>query len=371
MVSSISGNTSADGSTDELAEWIQEFLTSQEHQALLPVQLVPAQDIILLFSTLMNSGYHAAPKSWNEENVSECALYLIPEAIRLHALSPATVTPVLSAFFQFLDRKQYLSAASPLKEIITSLEPEIIRRSRFPLYWILKKKFIDDVNAQGEPSHLPSAFSDQAEYERYLYQCLFLVVENWGMLFAQSDQYKLLDTGYQEQSEYIISSITDACLIYYKKRPQEWDVDTISNCLLDLYPRDAIESPEFFAALVPVLSAFFRFLAQQELHDTASEIASHIESIAQDVVKHSGDPAFWSKEKLTSIFSTIEWDDPQMEGKVKAYLASKKRRDQRSSVQGVSTGERVRGVRKPLPPRGKGKKKTRKKENPDRDPGNG
>ena len=360
MVSSESGNCQRDEDNSKMTDrWLEEFLMSEEYHTLLSVQQKFARDIVLFFKNLMQSGFSASPQQWNQENISECALFLIPETVALRSLPPAAIAPVLTTFFCFLERKNYLATASLLIPVINSLDAEIIRRSRFPLYWILKRKFKNDLTAQAEPDLPLSTLSDQVAYERYLYQCLHLVVETWGSTFIQSGQYKALDSASQDQYEYIISSITDACLIYYQKGPKDWDVETIRNCLLDLYPSDAIESPDFFTALVPVLYAFFRFLEQEKLHTDAGEMADLVESIADEVVKRSGDPQFWSQEKLASVTSIMEWSDPKMEGKVQAYLEAQKEKQKISSSPDALDGEKKKGARKHLPPRGKKKRAKR------------
>ena len=141
------------------------------------------------------------------------------------------------------------------------------------------------------------ARSFEKSEEMLLDYSLTLVMSVWGEGFCVSSFFGNLSDEERQESEGIIFFFTEMMFNYFGLTPDQWDEDSMNECCVYLFPEKIAEGPEFFRSIVPVLSAFFLYLEEQDLLQNAGAMAHDIRKLHASILERSSDPDNWGMAK--------------------------------------------------------------------------
>ena len=120
---------------DKVYEWSVEFSKSRYFEKLTEREKQESEFVITSFAEYMYVYYGLPPEKWNEKALEECCLYTLPKKVSADDSYFKSISPVLSAFFTFLDEKNLLKNALKLRRKIRKIKKRIISNAMDPRYW--------------------------------------------------------------------------------------------------------------------------------------------------------------------------------------------------------------------------------------------
>jgi len=156
--------------------------------------------------------------------------------------------------------------------------------------------------------------------ESALNECLDLVIFDWGEGFIASPHFLNLSEDERLQSESIIGFFTDMMFNYFELDPQEWNSDAMKECCVNLFPQKISEGPEFFQCIVPVLSAFFAYLNEQNLQKNAAAMVKEIKNLHKRIIKQSSNSDRWGMAKRFVMAARSEGIDVTDSKAVRTFI---------------------------------------------------
>jgi len=173
---------------------------------------------------------------------------------------------------------------------------------------------------KGKPR--PSAQSE----EQMLDNCLSLVISQWGEGFCASSYFKNLSDEEREEYEGIAFFFTEMMINYLGFTPQQWDEGSMEECCVYLFPEKISEGPEFFRCIVPVLSAFFSYLEEQNLQQHAGAMACDIKNLNESIMERSSDFDNWGMAKRFVMTARADGIDVTDAKAVRTYIEAYNRK---------------------------------------------
>jgi SEC-C motif len=126
----------------QVGGWFDAFLSSSQYQRLSEMERDKAPGIVRFFTEHSFHYIGAAPERWNRGVLTECCLEILPRKMAAGIAFFQAVTPVLSAFFDFLAAGNLLSNASDLSKVVAELNADIVAASQDERNWGPSKTFI-------------------------------------------------------------------------------------------------------------------------------------------------------------------------------------------------------------------------------------
>ena len=126
-------------------------------------------------------------------------------------------------------------------------------------------------------------------------------VSAWIDEFEKSAEYSGLSATEQEESGFIISVFAELMYNYSLETPEKWSAAALAECCLDLFPRKVLSGPEFYAAVEPVLTAFFAFLQRNGRITNAAELTRRLREVAGDMIRRANQPENWGLAKAVFV----------------------------------------------------------------------
>ena len=127
---------------DKVNNWGIEFSKSKYYEELTEEQKRHSEGIVMFFTEYMYNYNLLLPEEWDEDSTEECCLYLLPRKVSAEIAFFKAVSPVLSAFFNFLEEKKYLKNASRLAKRVKPLDKEIVKNASNPNNWGIAKSIV-------------------------------------------------------------------------------------------------------------------------------------------------------------------------------------------------------------------------------------
>ncbi|MEO5349954.1 MAG: hypothetical protein H7836_09930 [Magnetococcus sp. YQC-3] len=120
---------------------------------------------------------------------------------------------------------------------------------------------------------------------------------HWYGLFVNSEQFKALSELEQEEAELIVIHFADLMYVRHGTTPKRWNIADMEACCTEGFPFEIAAEPDFFELIAPVLSAFFRFLEEEEILLSAGLLARRVEQLGERIVDNAANPAMWGPAK--------------------------------------------------------------------------
>ena len=123
----------------------------------------------------------------------------------------------------------------------------------------------------------------EEDYDRDL-EAVHETVRPWFDEFAKSTHFERLTDAQQRKAAGVIHHFTEYSFTYGGLTPAEWDRGGVIECCLETLPRKITAEQDYFAAVAPVLAAFFGFLAERSLLKNAAVLAATVADLGDDIV---------------------------------------------------------------------------------------
>lgn len=119
------------------------FSKSLEFKDLPHTEQEKAETIIILFGIYMYRYYDQEPHEWDNISIEQCCVGTLIERVSGEPEFFESICPVLTAFFNFLKRKQLLPNAAILNNKLSKIHDIILERYENPKYWSFSKHFFN------------------------------------------------------------------------------------------------------------------------------------------------------------------------------------------------------------------------------------
>lgn len=146
-------------------------------------------------------------------------------------------------------------------------------------------------------------------------------VDEWYQCFAQSPAFARLSDSHQRKAGAITDFFAQYTYDYLGLPPREWDCEAVAECCAEILPRKVSAEPAFFEAIAPVLSAFFKFLAEQALVPNGRAFAHTVESLRDNILANSQDSSSWGPAKRFVMAAYDAGVDIENSAALQAFMA--------------------------------------------------
>lgn len=106
--------------------------------------------------------------------------------------------------------------------------------------------------------------------------------DQWFNKFSKSPYFQNLTEGQKEESEFIITILSECMYTYHNRTLEEWGESGLKKCCLETLPRKVITNESYYKSLSPVLSAFINFTEKEGLRQLASLTGKHQPKIGRN-----------------------------------------------------------------------------------------
>jgi len=130
-------------------EWGRKFSESDYFKELTEEQKQESEFILTTFAEYMYSYHGLSPQEWDESGLEECCLDTLPRKITADESYYRSISPVLSAFFNFLGEKGILKNASNLTKAVKKIDKQIVKNSTDSSRWGMAKSMMMEARKAG------------------------------------------------------------------------------------------------------------------------------------------------------------------------------------------------------------------------------
>jgi hypothetical protein len=238
------------------------------------------------------------PSEWTMEGIEHYLMVDLPRSLYRDFEYLYDVTEVLISFFRYLDSSDLLPGASDIARYIDENELEFYEKMEDPDNYSMRKGLLTSAEDEGIDTNDETAvlayFKKIGDREMDgvdpdVTDTFYFILTSWVLPFSDSRYVSVISPAPGEEVTAIIT-ILAGLLIEKNIDPYEWKAPDVVRVI----DEDLILSPlsemrrELF---IPVIHAFFTFLAEEGFHPHAREIAGAILPLQE----HFLDP---SKSKL-------------------------------------------------------------------------
>jgi hypothetical protein len=128
-------------------------------------------------------------------------------------------------------------------------------------------------------------------------ETIHLQVGGWFDEFIKSPQYERLTETQRNEAPEVIRLFVEYSYNYVGVAPGRWGRRQVIECCVEVLPRKVSGELTFFQAVAPVLSAFFRFLAEKSLLRNGDALADTVAGLDREIVAASQDTGNWGPAK--------------------------------------------------------------------------
>jgi len=122
-------------------------------------------------------------------------------------------------------------------------------------------------------------------------------VGEWFDAFVGSPHYQPLAETQKDKAPGVVRFFAEYSFRYIGAEPEKWSRSVLRECCVEVLPRKVSAGLAFFQAVVPVLSAFFAFLAETGRLSNARDLAKTVAELDCEIVAASQDGRNWGPAK--------------------------------------------------------------------------
>ena len=122
-------------------------------------------------------------------------------------------------------------------------------------------------------------------------------VEAWWNDFEKSLLYKGLNDVQRAEGHNIVTALADFMHDFAGYKPAHWTDSALHEICVDIMPRKIMAGEGFFAAVSPVLTAFFGFLADKGYQKNALGLARCVSAMGGDIMRSANNRDNWGPGK--------------------------------------------------------------------------
>jgi hypothetical protein len=119
----------------------------------------------------------------------------------------------------------------------------------------------------------------------------------WCAEFEKSTFFHMLAAEEQNDVYHTISLFSDYAFNYRGEQPEDWTSRTIDEVCLEIMPKKLTAKIERFEEIGNVLTQFFAFLHEHQLHKNGLELHQKIKKIVPNMIRNAQNPNNWGIAK--------------------------------------------------------------------------
>ena len=127
---------------EQMVLWKNTFSHSSEYQAMTEFEQDESAAVILGLGEYMYRFQGLRPNEWESEALESCCLEDFPTWMVAEPIFFESLSGVLAAFFDYLEREKHLPQAEKLKQTVLNCTEQILSRSQDPAHWSHEKFFV-------------------------------------------------------------------------------------------------------------------------------------------------------------------------------------------------------------------------------------
>lgn len=120
---------------NKINKWIKLFYENGYFEKLTEEQKNETAAVISMFADYMYNYFDSTPGKWNNEDLEECCTEIMPTKVSADMHFFGSITPVLSAFFNFAGENKLIANAAKLEQKVSELNGEILENASNPERW--------------------------------------------------------------------------------------------------------------------------------------------------------------------------------------------------------------------------------------------
>ncbi|MBU7009844.1 MAG: hypothetical protein HXS46_04090 [Theionarchaea archaeon] len=180
----------------------------------------------------------------------------------------------------------------------------------------------------------------------------------WGNQFVKTKHFEALTEEQKECAESVVLSFTEHMYMDHGLIPERWNESALRKVCLITLPEMMISDESYFASMAPILSAFFEFLAENEINNT-SKLAEKIRGIHEQIIENASNPKNWNFAKTIALAALDVGVDITNLDEMNKFLKNNMERLPVESIVEKNPGKK----RDSFPISNKGRKKNKKEKN--------
>ena len=151
---------------------------------------------------------------------------------------------------------------------------------------------------------------------------ILLLVDQWAIEWNKTGHYMRLTEGQKKESASILGNFVYHMYNEHNLTPDAWDTKDMEFCCVETFSHIVTAEDNFFISVVPVLSAFFLFLAENEIIINAKAMAEHILTLDKKILIASHDKKKWGVVKTMKMVEAKQGIDPNDDEAIYAFMTT-------------------------------------------------
>ncbi|MGD2250429.1 MAG: hypothetical protein PVF58_18690 [Candidatus Methanofastidiosia archaeon] len=123
----------------------------------------------------------------------------------------------------------------------------------------------------------------------------------WGKQFVKTHYFETLTDTQKQEAENVLFSYAEHMYTNHGLPPDHWNSEALKEVCVNTLPEVVIAEKNYFESLSPVLSAFFKFLAERNLLPAASELAETVDTLNKEIVQNALNTEHWNAAKIVGM----------------------------------------------------------------------
>ncbi len=145
-------------------------------------------------------------------------------------------------------------------------------------------------------------------------------IHSWGEKFVESEYFEKLTEEQKDNNVFVVTMFADYMYTHIGQSPEEWDVEGLEECCLEILPRKISADESYYRCITPALSAYLGFLGEKGyLNGTESLIAS-LKMIDKQMIENARNPANWGIAKSFTMRAKDAGVDTHNEKELYKYI---------------------------------------------------
>lgn len=261
-----------------------------------------------LFAHAMLENTGKSAFKWTADEVEDVCLNVIPSRAIADEFFFENLASVLIDFFHYLQRWKMNKHSEEIIELLKQINDKIPQKAKEPdavnsektmfAGWLstdFKSPYLKHLGP------LEKGVFERKKYSVKVHDDIDKTREKWFSGFEKTEYFKQLSEEEQKDIQEIIIHFIDFNYSFRLLKPEDWTVETVEECLLELMARSYPFSWVVWDKISPLLAQFFDYLEQEKLLPKAGEFAARTRELKTEIEKRAKDYNYWSFFKIIQV----------------------------------------------------------------------
>ena len=251
-----------------------------------------AEQIILDFTGFILYYQNCVPADWSPSVIEHCLLNDFPRSLARTEEYEYSIFNVLLNFFAYLKEEKLLPGADDLFSHLISIEDELDEKMGDPDLYSSRKAFIIIALEEGidlndndalQKFFLKEGIREMEGHEPEIVDAINQVIISWVLPFSDSRYISAIDSASGDDVILVTGLLMGSLIEGMGVKCHEWDSENVTKSIQKTlipypFPNDTR------ALCIPILHAFFTYLADENLQPQARDIADSILPLQEQMI---------------------------------------------------------------------------------------